>query len=66
MACDVIELVDELAENGLHQQQKCSRTIAFEKLAAPDVLATQTYPSLSGLLALFLKYPDAFVYKLSF
>ena len=23
MACAVIELVDELAENGLHQQQKC-------------------------------------------
>ena len=25
MACAVIELVDELAENGLHQQQKCSK-----------------------------------------
>ena len=24
MACAVIELVDELAENGLHQQQKSS------------------------------------------
>ena len=52
MACAVIELVDELAENGLHQQQKYSSdrpAALWVRSSVPLVLRADAWP-LMGIM----------------